>query len=113
VSDAGTPLIADPGHALVRVALRLGAAVTAAPGPVAAVAALVLSGFPAGRFVFDGFPPRTRADRHAFFTALARETRTVLLYESRAHLRATLRDLAAFLGPARSLAVVRDATKPT
>jgi 16S rRNA (cytidine1402-2'-O)-methyltransferase len=112
VCDAGTPTIADPGEKLVRVALDCGASVRAVPGPVAALAALVLSGLPTGRFAFDGFPPRARTDRHAFFAALAHEPRTFLLYESPAYLNATLRDLVAVLGPNRPVAVAADLTRP-
>jgi 16S rRNA (cytidine1402-2'-O)-methyltransferase len=111
VCDAGTPGIADPGRELLLAAIRIGAGVAAVPGPVAAIAALMVSGLPAGRFAFDGFPPRARADRAAFFAGLAREPRTLLLYESPAYLPRTLADLARALGPARSLVLARDLTK--
>ncbi len=112
VCDAGTPGIADPGANLVRAALQRNAPVSAIPGPSAALLALVLSGLPTGRFAFDGFPPRARADRHAFFASLARETRTLLLYESPSHLPATLRDLCAVLGPDRPIVLAVNLTRP-
>lgn len=112
VSDAGTPAIADPGASLIAAAITHGVPVQPVPGPVAALSALVASGLPAGRFAFDGFPPRCRADRRAFFAALARESRTLLLYESPAYLLATLRDLLAALGRERPIAIARDLTRP-
>lgn len=111
VSDAGTPMVADPGLTLVRAALRADIVVTAVPGACAAVTALLLSGLPTGRFAFDGFPPRARSDRAAFFAALAKEERTLLLYESRSHLKSTLSALLTVLGPQRALTIARDLTK--
>jgi 16S rRNA (cytidine1402-2'-O)-methyltransferase len=112
VSDAGTPAIADPGASLITAAIARGLPVQPVPGPVAALSALVASGLPVGRFAFDGFPPRRRADRRAFFVALARESRTLLLYESPAYLLATLRDLLAALGRERPIVIARDLTRP-
>lgn len=112
VSDAGTPAIADPGSRLIAAAIAQGVPVVPIPGPVAAISALVVSGLPTGRFAFDGFPPRPRADRQAFFASLARETRTILLYEKASCLHATLEDLLSALGPDRALAIARDLTKP-
>jgi len=112
VSDAGTPGIADPGATLIRRALAQGARVVPVPGPNAALSALIVSGLPAGRFAFDGFPPRARADRRAFFESLRAERRTLLLYESPKYLLATLKDLLSVLGD-RPLAVARDLTRPT
>lgn len=112
VCDAGTPGISDPGLALIRLALAQGAAVVPVPGPNAALAALVVSGLPAGRFAFDGFPPRARTDRHAFFQSLRHERRTLLLFETARFLRDTLERLLAVLGD-RPLIVARDMTKPT
>jgi 16S rRNA (cytidine1402-2'-O)-methyltransferase len=111
ISDAGTPLVADPGHTLVARALAAGLPVKAVPGAVAAIAGLTVSGFPAGRFVFEGFPPRARADRQAFFAALASEHRAILLYESRTRLRQTLTELLAVLGPSRRVAVACNLTQ--
>ena len=113
VSDAGTPAIADTGHALIRLALRLNAKINAVPGPVAALAALTVSGLPADRFAFEGFPPGEPIARTAFFRVLACETRTLLLYESPARLRSTLRALQQVFGPDCAVAVVCDVTKST
>lgn len=110
ICDAGTPAIADPGQELVRAAIARNIPVEAVPGPVAAIAALVLSGLPTGRFAFDGFPPRARADRAAFFHRLVDETRTILLYESAAGLRATLQDLARVLPEERRIVLTCDLT---
>lgn len=112
VCDAGTPLLADPGARLVHQALGWGAKVVPVPGPSAALAALVVSDLPTGRFAFDGFPPRSRADRQAFFTALQGETRTIILYETRRYLRSTLQALSASLGPNRRMALARSLTTP-
>jgi 16S rRNA (cytidine1402-2'-O)-methyltransferase len=111
VTDAGTPGISDPGERLVRAALEAGFEVTTVPGPVAAVAALVTSGLPAGRFVFEGFLPRTGADRRARLAALATERRTVVLYEAPHRVLRTIEDLAAALGADRPVAVARELTK--
>lgn len=113
ICDAGTPTIADPGQTLIQKALLEGFEIDAVPGPVAAIVALTLSGFATGRFAFDGFPPRSRADRQTFFRALQNETRTILLYESAAYLRATLHDLLRRLGPERRLLIATDLTRPT
>jgi len=110
VSDAGTPAVSDPGADLVRMAAAEGFAVSAVPGPSAVLAALVVSGLPAGRFAFDGFPPRARSDRAAFFTALRNETRTVVLYEAPSRIQATLRDLLHAFGD-RHACVARELTK--
>ena len=111
ICDAGTPGIADPGQELIRAALAANAAVTAVPGPCAALVALSVSGLSAGRFAFDGFPPRARADRIAFFRALANEERAVILYESARYLRATLTELRRVCGADRAAVLVCDATK--
>jgi len=111
VTDAGVPGVSDPGERLVRRALDAGVAVTVVPGPSAAVAALVVSGLPTGRFVFEGFLPRKGSARAERMAALAGEDRTIVLYESPHHLAATLADLAATLGPDRPVAVARELTK--
>jgi 16S rRNA (cytidine1402-2'-O)-methyltransferase len=113
ICDAGTPTIADPGQELVQRAIEKGIPIEAVPGPVAAIVALTLSGLPTNRFAFDGFPPRARTDRQAFFAELREERRTIILYESAGYLRATLRDLAAALGARRQVLVARDLTRPT
>lgn len=111
VCDAGTPLIADPGTRLVKAAIRMKCSVVSVPGAVAAIAALTVSGLNTQRFVFDGFPPRSRSDRSIFFSGLAAESRTIVLYESRSHLRNTLGCLMATLGASRQIAVTRNLTR--
>lgn len=111
VTDAGMPGISDPGERLVRLAVAAGVPVEVVPGPSAALGALVLSGFPTGRFAFEGFLPRKGRDRAARLDALRREERTVVLFESPRRLAATLSDLAATLGPDRQVAVARELTK--
>ncbi len=111
VTDAGMPGISDPGERLVRAALAAGVAVEVVPGPSAALAALVVSGLPTGRFAFEGFLPRKGPERAARLAALAREDRTTVLFESPRRLAGTLADLAAALGPERPVAVVRELTK--
>jgi 16S rRNA (cytidine1402-2'-O)-methyltransferase len=111
VTDAGMPGISDPGAQLVRACLGAGLPVEAVPGPSAALTAVVLSGLPSDRFVFEGFLPRkgrARADRIA---ALADEPRTTVLFEAPGRVRATLADLAAACGPHRPVAVARELTK--
>jgi 16S rRNA (cytidine1402-2'-O)-methyltransferase len=110
VSDAGTPLVSDPGYRLVREALAEGLPVTAAPGPSAAVTALILSGLPPDAFLFVGFlPPRSAARRKALagWKDLAA---TLVFYEGPSRLAACLGDMAAVLGD-RPAAVVRELTK--
>jgi 16S rRNA (cytidine1402-2'-O)-methyltransferase len=111
VSDAGTPGVSDPGERLTRAALDAGYAVSAVPGPVAAVTALVISGLPTSRYVFEGFLPRSGRDRAARLTDLAGERRTVVLYEAPHRIVRTLTDLAAACGPDRRVAVCRELTK--
>jgi 16S rRNA (cytidine1402-2'-O)-methyltransferase len=110
VSDGGTPLVSDPGYPLVRACIDEGIDVRVVPGPSAAIAALVVSGLPADRFVFEGFLPRSAGDRRARLMAIARETRTVVLYESPRRLPALLDDLAA-VDADRRIAVCRELTK--
>ena len=111
VSDAGMPGVADPGERLVRAAIDAGHAVEVVPGPSAAVAAVVLSGLPTGRWVFEGFLPRRGAGRTERLAELAAERRTVVLYEAPHRLVRTLVDLAAACGPDRRVAVGRELTK--
>jgi len=111
VTDAGMPGISDPGERLVRAALDRGLPVAAVPGPSAALTALVISGLPTSRFVFEGFLPRKGPERAARLVALATEERTTVLFESPRRLLATLADLAAALGPDRPVAVARELTK--
>lgn len=110
ISDAGTPLVSDPGYKLVREAIAAGAAVTAAPGPSAALAALVLSGLPTDRFFFEGFLPPKQQARAARIAELARIPATLVLFESGPRVAAALADLAEGLGP-REAALARELTK--
>ena len=111
VTDAGMPGISDPGERLVVAALAAGVAVEVVPGPSAALAALVLSGLPTGRFVFEGFLPRKGRQRAERLSALRAEDRTVVLFEAPHRLEATLADLCAAFGPDRPVAVAREITK--
>ncbi|MEM8983583.1 MAG: 16S rRNA (cytidine(1402)-2'-O)-methyltransferase [Pseudomonadota bacterium] len=111
VSDAGTPLISDPGYRLVRAAVAAGVAVETVPGPSAVMAALSVCGLPVDQFVFAGFlPPRDEA-RQRFIRTLADETRTVVVFESVHRIESTLAALADLLPPARELSIHRELTK--
>ena len=110
VSDAGTPLISDPGYRLVREAVEGGHAVTAAPGASSALMALTVAGLPTDRFFFEGFLPAKEAARRGRIAELARIPATLVLFESGPRLAETLADLAAGLG-AREAAVARELTK--
>jgi 16S rRNA (cytidine1402-2'-O)-methyltransferase len=110
VSDAGTPLISDPGFKLVRAAIAEGIAVTALPGASAALAALVLSGLPSDRFFFQGFLPPKEAARRRVLGEIASLHATLIIYETGPRLAATLADMAALLGD-RPAAVARELTK--
>lgn len=111
VSDAGTPLISDPGFDLVRAARAAGITVTPVPGPSALIAALSVSGLPTDRFVFEGFLPAKAGARRGRLGELARETRTLVLYEAVHRLADTLQDMRAAFGKARAGAVARELTK--
>jgi 16S rRNA (cytidine1402-2'-O)-methyltransferase len=110
VSDAGTPLVSDPGFKLARAARDAGYPVTALPGPSAALAALAVSALPTDRFLFDGFLPAKPLQRQARIVELARIPATLVLFETGPRLAAALADLAAGLG-ARDAAVCRELTK--
>ncbi|HZF34383.1 MAG TPA: 16S rRNA (cytidine(1402)-2'-O)-methyltransferase [Candidatus Angelobacter sp.] len=110
VSDAGTPLISDPGYKLVRAAVEAGIPVTTLPGASAALAALVSSGLPTDRFFFAGFLPPRMAARRTELAGLAGIAATLIFFESAGRLAATLADMAAVLG-ARDAAVARELTK--
>jgi 16S rRNA (cytidine1402-2'-O)-methyltransferase len=111
VSDAGMPGISDPGERLVRAAVEAGHRVDVVPGPSAGLAALVVSGLPTGRFVFEGFLPRKGAVRKERLVAVADEHRTVVLFEAPHRLARTLADLAAACGGDRPVVVARELTK--
>ena len=110
VSDAGTPLISDPGYKLVRAASEAGHAVIAVPGASAALTALTAAGLPTDRFFFEGFLPPKQAARQKRIAALASIPATLVLFESGPRLPAALADLAVGLGP-RSAAICRELTK--
>ena len=108
LTDAGMPAISDPGFPLVAAAAAAGVTVTALPGPSAVLTALAVSGLPTDRFTFEGFLPRK--GRVAYFTALVREERTMVFFESPNRLADSLRDLAS-VAPDRRAVVCRELTK--
>ena len=110
VSDAGTPLISDPGYELVRAAKEHGVPVVSVPGPCAAVAALSIAGLPSDRFLFAGFVPNKAARRAAWLAELADTQATLVFYETAARLVATLETFAQTM-PGRTVAVARELTK--
>jgi len=110
VSDAGTPLISDPGYKLVRAAREAGVSVTALPGASAVLAALTLAALPTDRFFFEGFLPAKEGQRRNRIAELARVPATLVLFETGARIAAALADLAAGLGP-REAAICRELTK--
>jgi len=111
VSEAGTPLVSDPGYRVVVAAIAAGARVVPVPGPSAVLAALVGSGLPPDRFMFVGFLPRKSAARRRLFESLRALPATLLFYESPLRAAATLADLAATLGEGRRACVARELTK--
>jgi 16S rRNA (cytidine1402-2'-O)-methyltransferase len=112
VTDAGTPLVSDPGARLVRAALAEGIPVETVPGPSAALAALVVSGLATDRFAFEGFLPRSGRQRRERLAAVAGETdRAVVIFESPHRFQRALDDLLAACGPDRPIAVCRELTK--
>jgi 16S rRNA (cytidine1402-2'-O)-methyltransferase len=110
ISDAGTPLVSDPGYKLARAASAAGHAVTAAPGASAVLAALAVAGLPSDRFCFEGFLPSKAGARRARVAELARIPATLILFETGPRLAASLSDLASALG-GREAAVCRELTK--
>lgn len=111
ISDAGTPLISDPGYRLVRAAREAGVPVVPIPGPSALIAALSVAGLPTDRFVFEGFLPAKAQARRSRLQALADEPRTLVFYESSHRIQAMLGDLAEIFGPAREAVLARELTK--
>lgn len=111
ISDAGTPLISDPGFALVRAARQEGIRVVPVPGPSALICALSAAGLPTDRFVFEGFLPSKSAARRTRLQALAGESRTVAFYEASHRIVETLNDLAEIFGGTREALVARELTK--
>jgi 16S rRNA (cytidine1402-2'-O)-methyltransferase len=111
ISDAGTPLISDPGFNLVRLAREAGVRVVPVPGPSALVCALSVSGLATDRFVFEGFLPAKRAARRARLAELHHDSRTLVLYESSHRIVECLRDLAEVFGGERHAVLARELTK--
>jgi 16S rRNA (cytidine1402-2'-O)-methyltransferase len=111
VSDAGTPLLSDPGYELVRRAAAAGFEVSAIPGPSAITTALAIAGLPTDRFCFEGFLPPRQSERRAALQALAHEPRTLVFFEAPHRIAASLADMAATLGPQREAVVARELTK--
>lgn len=110
VTDAGMPAISDPGEDLVRLCRNLGLKVEVVPGPTAFVAALALSGMPAGRFTFEGFLSVNKQSRREHLASLKNEERTMVFYEAPHKLRSSLKDFYETLGN-REIAIVREVTK--
>jgi 16S rRNA (cytidine1402-2'-O)-methyltransferase len=111
VSDAGMPLISDPGYRLVAACAELGLQVSCLPGPSAVTTALAVSGLPSDRFCFEGFAPRKQAARRSWLGGLAAELRTCVFFESPRRLEQCLRDAVDALGPGRRAVVCRELTK--
>lgn len=111
ISDAGTPLISDPGFHLVREAIAEGMTVTPVPGPCAAIAALSVAGLPTNQFVFEGFLPAKEEARHQRLQSLSQEVRTMIFYEAPHRLLAALRAMALVFGEERKAVVARELTK--
>ncbi len=110
ISDAGTPGISDPGYLLVRACLEAGIKVECLPGPTAIIPAIVASGMSCDRFVFEGFLPHKKG-RQTKFMEIAKEERTVVLYESPHRLEKCLEQIVEFMSPVRKVCVVREISK--
>jgi 16S rRNA (cytidine1402-2'-O)-methyltransferase len=110
VSDGGTPAISDPGYRLVRACAEQGIEIQVVPGPSAVIAALVVSGLPTDRFVFEGFLPKKPGERVRRLEALRHEPRTMVVFESPLRVQTLLRDVLVSIGD-REIAVVRELTK--
>lgn len=110
VSDAGMPGISDPGEDIIKLAIEEGIDVVGLPGPSASILALVISGLPTKRFVFEGFLPAKKKDKEAKWVELQSETRTIIMYESPHHLKKYLKELENHLGN-RKIALCRELTK--
>ena len=111
ISDAGTPLVSDPGFRLVRAARAAGIAVSPVPGACAAIAALSVAGLPSDRFVFEGFLPSKAGARRERLAELAAETRTLVFYESSHRVRDCVDDMATVFGATRPAVLARELTK--
>ena len=111
ISDAGTPLISDPGYQLVRSCHEAGLSVAPVPGPSAVMAALSVSGQPADTFIYAGFIPQKQSAREQWLRKLADEQRTLILFESPHRVIATLECMLLVFGPQRSVTIARELTK--
>jgi len=111
ITDAGTPLVSDPGFHLVRSARQAGLSVIPVPGACAAIAALSAAGLPSDRFVFEGFPPAKSAARRAVFEKLREEARTLIFYESPHRILESLKEMTEIFGPEREAVLARELTK--
>lgn len=111
VSDAGTPLVSDPGYRLVREVRAAGLKVSPVPGACAAIAALSVAGIPSDRFCFEGFLPAKASGRREKLTALTGESRTMVFYESAHRIEESLADMAAAFGGGREAVIARELTK--
>jgi len=111
ISDAGTPLISDPGYRLVTKVRSEGMTVVPIPGPCAVIAALSASGLPCDRFSFEGFPPAKQKARQSQFEALLKDTRTLIFYESPHRITASLADMRDIFGGDRQIVFARELTK--
>jgi 16S rRNA (cytidine1402-2'-O)-methyltransferase len=111
ISDAGTPLISDPGYWLVNLAIQNSVHVVPVPGPSAAICALSVSGLPSDRFCFEGFLPAKQLGRHNRLQQMVSETRTLIFYEAPHRILDCLRDMAQVFGPERQAVISRELTK--
>jgi 16S rRNA (cytidine1402-2'-O)-methyltransferase len=111
VSDAGMPVVSDPGASAVQVAIDVGASVTAVPGASAPVTALAISGFSGDRFVFEGFLPRKGSERVMRLASIAGDERTTVMFSATRRVDADLADLASHVAPDRKIVVTREMTK--
>ena len=111
ISDAGTPLVSDPGYRLVQAAHREGIRIVPVPGACAAIAALSAAGLPSDRFAFEGFPPARTGARRAFFEGLCTEPRTLVFYETPHRILESLADMAVVFGSEREAVLARELTK--
>ncbi|MBT3566475.1 MAG: 16S rRNA (cytidine(1402)-2'-O)-methyltransferase [Porticoccus sp.] len=111
ISDAGTPLISDPGYRLVKIVRDKGLKVVPIPGSCALIAAISVSGLPSDRFIFEGFPPAKSSARVAKFESVAEEFRTLIFYEAPHRILETLTDMVNVFGGARQVVIARELTK--
>jgi len=111
ISDAGTPLISDPGYLLVQACREKGFTVIPIPGPSAIICALSAAGLPTDRFTYEGFPPRTQSARLVSFEKLADQTATIIFYEASHRIEQSLADMATIFGTDRQAVIARELTK--